>query len=456
LLNAGYDDVLIQKWAAQGKAVGEMAKASEEIETIHSAKRAVQQEEAQRAALGMPPMSEQEKAEVRNNVIKPGTPEQQVFADMWHSFIKEHPDATAEQKADFAQKARSYGRNAGAQQSGAMMSYYKNAVPDASETEMAMIKSAFETKGAKAPAVVAQMTQAIDQIKGAAESGSPMQGEQRAQLLRQASGSLGDTGLSKEGLDMAAQNWLKTGQFPSRNWQANEQILTRASQMAKEQGIDPTSIPKAQQEFKSQQVGLQRYFSGPQGQQTIAINTVIDHLQTFRELSDAMKNGDFTLANRIGAVFAREVGQPEPTNAEFAAKLIAGEIMKSMQAAGAGGVEARASLGSEFNAAALSPDQAEGVSRTAKLLLAGKLFSLRLAFPQATGLDPDRYDQLLSNETRSQLLPIMRQDVAKKTGGATVPTESPPASMLKEGVVTTFKNGTSWILRGGQPVQVNQ
>jgi hypothetical protein len=31
---------------------------------------------------------------------------------------------------------------------------------------------------------------------------------------------------------------------------------------------------------------------------------------------------------------------------------------------------------------------------------------------------------------------------------------APPADRLKEGVVTTFKNGQKWTLRGGKPVQV--
>lgn len=33
-------------------------------------------------------------------------------------------------------------------------------------------------------------------------------------------------------------------------------------------------------------------------------------------------------------------------------------------------------------------------------------------------------------------------------------TTAPPANLLKEGMVTTFKNGQSWTLRGGKPVQV--
>jgi hypothetical protein len=39
--------------------------------------------------------------------------------------------------------------------------------------------------------------------------------------------------------------------------------------------------------------------------------------------------------------------------------------------------------------------------------------------------------------------------------GTTQPASgAPPATMLKDGVVTTFKNGQQWTLRNGQPVQV--
>jgi hypothetical protein len=46
----------------------------------------------------------------------------------------------------------------------------------------------------------------------------------------------------------------------------------------------------------------------------------------------------------------------------------------------------------------------------------------------------------------------VRNRGAAPSGGSTGST--PPTDRLKEGVVTTFKNGQKWTLRGGQPVQV--
>jgi hypothetical protein len=52
-----------------------------------------------------------------------------------------------------------------------------------------------------------------------------------------------------------------------------------------------------------------------------------------------------------------------------------------------------------------------------------------------------------------------RGQAAPATGGAptkpaAAPTSSPPVSLLKEGVETKFKNGQTWTLKNGKPVQV--
>jgi hypothetical protein len=36
------------------------------------------------------------------------------------------------------------------------------------------------------------------------------------------------------------------------------------------------------------------------------------------------------------------------------------------------------------------------------------------------------------------------------------PAQAPPIGLLKEGVHTTFKNGQTWSLQGGKPVQIQQ
>lgn len=453
LLNAGYDDMLMTKWSAQVKGMEGMAKASEEIERMHSVREAMKTEDTQRKELGMPAMTPQERLEMQSYLTKDHTPEQAAFQDAWHSFIREHPNATAEEKTQFMQQARSYGRFAQTKETGAAISALQQAVPDMTPTETAMIKASLDTKGARAPAVIAKMTEAMDLIKAAADSGNPMNPGQRAELLRKAAGSGGGM-QDQAGLDLAAENYLQSGKLPSRNKESNEPIIARAAKMADERKIPLNELPKRWQEFNSQQVAIQRFLSGPQGQQTVSINTVIDHLQTMREVGQALKNGDITLLNRIGQAFARETGQPEPTNALMTAQMVGSEIVKAMGVAGAGTESERSELGNAWNLSS-SPEQIEGAARTAEKLLAGKVFSLRLAFPGATGLDESKYDRMLSNQTKKVLFPLIRSDKPDEVKAPEASAgDTPPASILKEGVVTTFKNGTSWILKDGKPVKV--
>jgi hypothetical protein len=458
LLNAGYDDVLAQKWVAQAKAVGEMADAREKIETDHSVREAMRVEDEQRKALGLAPMSPQEKLEMKGFLTEKHTPEQAAFQDAWHTFMREHPDATSEEKSDFMQRARSYGKLAQTKEIEDAIVDFKSVVPDLTPTEQAVIKTALGSKGAKAPEAVAKMTGAMDAIRKAAESGQPMDPAQRAELLRNAAGS-GGSGATPEGRDFAAETYLQSGTLPSRNRESNEQIISRAAQMAKERGIDVSTLPKKWQEFKAEQVGMQRYFSGTQGQQTVAINTVVDHLKTMREVEEALKNGDITVLNRIGQMFAKETGQPEPTNAMLTGQLVGTELVRAMGVAGAGTKEERDELGAILGNVSSSPEQIEGAAATAEKLLAGKLFSLRLAFPGATGLDESKYDSMLSNRTKSVLFPLIRSDKPQDIKESSPEVRVPPISILKEGFVTTLtdKNtgkDSSWIIKDGKAVQV--
>jgi hypothetical protein len=51
---------------------------------------------------------------------------------------------------------------------------------------------------------------------------------------------------------------------------------------------------------------------------------------------------------------------------------------------------------------------------------------------------------------RAELVPS-KQQPQQQTGQ---PAQAPPVNLLKEGVHTTFKNGQTWSLQGGKPVQI--
>lgn len=447
LLNAGYDDVLATKWIAQAKAVEGLAKSRDEIENLHMVRQAEAEENQSRKANGQPPMTAQEALAFKQALVAPKTPEQAAFADAWKSFLKEHPDATAAEKAEFARQARAYGRTAASNDINSTMAYLKDAGVQLSPLEESTIRGALTAKGAQGPATIARMNDAIQKIIKAQQDGTPLDPDQRSALLSSAAGVGGAGG--GPGLDMLAETWLKSGQFPGRNAQLNKQITDRAAELAKERGIAAADIPKLQQEFKAQQVAIQRFMSGPQGQQTSALNMVEHHIETLRELSKALDNGDFTLANWIANKAARELGKPEPNNLALGAQIVGTEALRAMAVAGAGTGEERDKIAAAFSEYA-SPDQINGAADTMEQLLAGKLFALRLQFPNATGMSVDKFDSQLSERTKSVLLPLIGEDKPVQK------TETPPVSMLQEGHVTKFKNGQAWTLKDGKPVKVEQ
>lgn len=448
LLNAGYDDMLSQKWVAQAKAVEGLAKSRDEIENLHMVKQAEAQENQDRQANGQPPMTAQESISFKQGLIAPKTPEQVAFADAWKSFLKEHPNATAAEKADFARQARAYGRTAASNDINSTMGYLKDAGVQLSPLEESTVRGALNAKGAQGPATIARMNDAIQKIVDAQGSGTPLTPDQRSALLSSAAGVGGGPGSA--GLDLLAETWLKSGQFPGRNAQLNKQITDRAAELAKERGIEARDIPKLQQEFKAQQVAIQRFMSGPQGQQTSALNMVEHHIGTLRELAKALDNGDFTLANWLTNKAATELGHPEPNNMALGAQIVGTEALRAMAVAGAGTGEERNKIEAAFSEYA-SPEQINGAADTMEQLMAGKLFALRLQFPNATGLPINKFDDQLSERTKSVLLPLIGEDKPVEKSA-----DAPPVNLLQEGHVTTFKNGQSWTLKGGKPVKVSQ
>ena len=447
LLNAGYDDMLAQKWVAQAKAVEGLAKSRDEIENLHMVRQAEAEENQSRQANGQPPMTAEESLAFKQGLVAPKTPEQAAFSDAWKSFLKEKPNATASEKAEFAKQARAYGRTAASNDINSTMSYLKDAGIELSPLEESTIKGGLSAKGAQGPATIARMNDAIQKIVSAQESGTPLTPDQRSALLSSAAG-VGAPGGA--GIDMLAETWLKSGSFPGRNAQLNKQITDRAAELAKERGIAAADIPKMQQEFKAQQVAIQRFMSGPQGQQTASLNMVEHHIGTLRELAKALDNGDFTLANWISNKAARELGHPEPNNMALGAKIVGTEMLRAMAVAGAGTGEEREGIAASFSDYA-SPEQINGAADTVEQLLAGKLFSLRLQFPNATGLPLDKFDDQLSERTKSILLPLIGEDKPVQKSA-----DAPPVNLLQEGHVTTFKNGQSWTLKDGKPTKVSQ
>jgi hypothetical protein len=401
LLNAGYDDVLAQKWVAQAKAMEGLSKARDDIENLHLVKQAEDQENQSRVANGQPPMSAQESLAFKQGLVQPKTPEQAAFADAWRSFLKEKPDATASDKAAFMQKWK-YNENLNT--SNNVMAEYKSLVPDATPGEEALIRSIYGSKSAFAATNIGNITGAISQIQKAAQSGQPMSADERMKLLQQATHSK----FTDRALDAAADVYRKTGKMPAgMNSRADggayaAEVQNRAVERSVAEGKDPQQWPKDWARYGASKVAIQRFESGPQGNIARSLNTAIQHLDTMDQLSLALHNGNTVLFNRLAQTLAAETGNPVPTNFDAAKKIVGPEVIKAIGVSGAGTGQERAGAEDNWNRAS-SPEQLLGATKTVKKLLTGQLKSLRKQYIHSTGETEADFDEMMLPETLREL-----------------------------------------------------
>jgi len=212
--------------------------------------------------------------------------------------------------------------------------------------------------------------------------------------------------LTPASIDTAAEIYRQTGQMPIggigkgvANMRA--QIMNRATEMAAGKGITPADTAAnmivAKQDVGTQTKALKDFSTGIQGRQVNAFNTAIDHLGTMDKLSDALVNNDTKAINTIGNFFARQTGDPAPTNFDAAKQIVTAEVIKAVVASG-GGVTERQEAERNL-ATANSPQQLKGVINTYKQLLGGQLTSLNLQYENTTGRKD--FDKKLTGEAKN-------------------------------------------------------
>lgn len=198
-----------------------------------------------------------------------------------------------------------------------------------------------------------------------------------------------------------------------------------------------------QTHYSEKKKAVDAFGTGKQGDTTRSLNVSVAHLETLRELGHALENGDVKLVNAARQHFAEQFGVAAPTNFDTAKAIVADEVAKGV----IGGQTAQSDR--ETLAASLKrsggPKVIEGAINTFQSLLGGQLKGLESQYTRATGLKNFRSKFLLP-ETQKALtgdekpLPVTLPDAAK--------------AALKEGQVTTFKNGQRWMLQAGKPVQM--
>lgn len=218
-----------------------------------------------------------------------------------------------------------------------------------------------------------------------------------------------------------AERYLQTGTLPPNMGRGAQgaaearRIRSLASELAKERNIPLADLPKRWQEFKGEQVAIQRFMSGPQGNTIRSLNVVVDHAETLGKLGEALKNGNVRVFNEIAQTWAKQTGAPAPTNFDMAKQIVGAELIKALGVAGAGTAEERASLGQAVSRAS-SPAQLVGVlDGVVRPLLGGQLRGIRQQFTTSTGLGEDKFNKMLFPNTIAFLEPKKQED-AKPQG----------------------------------------
>lgn len=155
-------------------------------------------------------------------------------------------------------------------------------------------------------------------------------------------------------------------------------------------------IKKAAQDYQAEGTALTRFGSGAQGNAIKSFNVLVDHAGTMDSAIDALKNGNIPLFNRAAQEWARQTGNPAPTNFDATKAVFGDEIIKAV--IGAGGAlgdreEAKAALDK-----ANSPAQLAGVVNQYRKLALGQLRGLSFQYQAATGRDD--FDRLLAPGTK--------------------------------------------------------
>ena len=195
--------------------------------------------------------------------------------------------------------------------------------------------------------------------------------------------------LSPDAINAAAERYLETGQLPpnmGRGVQGSatmSAIQNHAAEIAQQRGIDMGALPQKWQQFKAQQVAIQRFTSGPQGNTIRSFNVLVDHLDVLNDAAAALKNGDNRMLNSFRQTWAANTGSTAPTNFDGVKALVGDEIIKAV-VGGAGALADREEVKKDLDRASSPKQLAELVEKYKKLAL-GQLNGLRKQYETSTG-----------------------------------------------------------------------
>lgn len=200
---------------------------------------------------------------------------------------------------------------------------------------------------------------------------------------REANGIMADGGITPESEQMAQA--IAAGKLPPLSGFALNKPGGRAV-MGRVMQINP--------DYSGQDYGVslnseKKFTTGKQGDAVRSFNTSLAHLDTLDQLSDALKNGNMQMINKLGNAYATQTGGTAPTNFAAAKQIVGDEIVKAI--VGSGGGVADREHAAKILDAANSPDQLKGVIGTYKELMRGQLKGLRQQYEAGGGKNFDKF-----------------------------------------------------------------
>lgn len=237
--------------------------------------------------------------------------------------------------------------------------------------------------------------------------GSPERRAIDARITKLTTEPAADQGLelSPEGLDLATNVYLQTGQLPpgmgAKASELKAKIIDRAAQLSGGKSSEEAagSLVSAKQTRASEQATLRDFNAGLSARRVTANNTALNHLETMDRLVNDLDSTDTRIVNRAATLFAKETGAPAPTNFDAAKQIVAAEVIKAVVQNG-GGVTERQDAARAFSTAN-SPEQLREVINTYRELLGGQLQTLKLQYE--TGTNRKDFDEKLTPAARKFL-----------------------------------------------------
>jgi hypothetical protein len=201
-------------------------------------------------------------------------------------------------------------------------------------------------------------------------------------------------------------------------------------------------IKRAAQDFQSEGTAITRFTSGKQGDAINSYNTLVDHYGVLRDAIVALNNGDIRLFNQASQAWARQTGNPAPTNFDAVKVIVGGELVKAMTGSG-GALADRAEVKADLDSAG-SPKVLAGVIDKYRQLALGKLRSYSYQYKAATGRDD--FDRLLAPGTKEFFLGDKGQGAQLRSSQGSEPGGThQSAKVTTEDEYNALPKGTTYI-----------